>query len=113
MNNLLNELKFVGYNNTSSVQMKQGDLTPIFIELLGVKKSLKNTSKEKANLYLINEDNKVKFNKEFDVTVGQIKLVIDKVLPAGRYLIEVKHEGRIYPSLNTHSIQINTSADVI
>ncbi|MEB6232632.1 hypothetical protein [Mammaliicoccus sciuri] len=112
MSNLLNEIKFVEYIGTSTLQMKQGDLTPIYIELIGVKKTLRNTSPSTAQVFLISTDNSVAYKKEAEVSLGQLKLIIEKTLPVGRYHIEINHEGRIYPSNNSHNIQVNASADL-
>lgn len=112
MGNLLNEIKFVEYAGATTLQMKQGDLTPIYIELIGVKKTLRNTSSSTAQVYLINMDNIVEYKKEVNVSLGQLKLVIENNLPVGKYYIEINHEGRIYPSNNSHNIQVNASADL-
>ncbi|QYG29977.1 hypothetical protein K0O13_07660 [Mammaliicoccus sciuri] len=112
MNNLLNEISFVEYKSSSLLQMKQGDLTPIYVELTGAKKSLKNTNQELAQLILINSDNNVSYKEEVQVNQGRLYFQIKETLPVGRYYIEVKHEGRIYPSTNTHGIQINASASI-
>lgn len=119
--NLLNELIYVDFKEVSSIQLKQGDTSPILIKLInnaGVKsyKSLKEyaaeSSSQRATVYLSTSKNTVVFKQSFEVKNGAVALTINQVLPVGTYFLEVLYDGKVYPSANSLSVRINPSADI-
>ncbi|PCF50187.1 phage upper tail fiber protein [Staphylococcus delphini] len=119
--NLLNELIYVDFKEVSSIQLKQGDTSPILIKLInnaGVKshKSLKEyaaeSSSQRATVYLSTSKNTVVFKQSFEVKNGAIALTINQVLPVGTYFLEILYDGKVYPSANSLSVRINPSADI-
>lgn len=96
--NLLNELIYVDFKEVSSIQLKQGDTSPILIKLInnaGVKsyKSLKEyaaeSSSQRATVYLSTSKNTVVFKQSFEVKNGAVALTINQVLPVGTYFLEI------------------------
>ncbi|ELH1730713.1 hypothetical protein RP118_000837 [Staphylococcus pseudintermedius] len=119
--NLLNELIYVDFKEVSSIQLKQGDTSPILIKLInnaGVKsyKSLKEyaaeSSSQRATVYLSTSKNTVVFKQSFEVKNGAVALTINQVLPVGTYFLEILYDGKVYPSANSLSVRINPSADI-
>ncbi|EIW3378630.1 hypothetical protein MCU26_000572 [Staphylococcus pseudintermedius] len=119
--NLLNELIYVDFKEVSSIQLKQGDTSPILIKLInnaGVKsyKSLKEyaaeSSSQRATVYLSTSKNTVVFKQSFEVKNGAVALTINQVLPVGTYFLEILYDGKVYPSANSLSMRINPSADI-
>ncbi|MDE9903632.1 hypothetical protein O0H36_01870 [Staphylococcus pseudintermedius] len=119
--NLLNELIYVDFKEVSSIQLKQGDTSPILIKLInnaGVKsyKSLKEyaaeSSSQRATVYLSTSKNTVVFKQSFEVKNGAVALTINQVLPVGTYFLEILYDGKVYPSVNSLSVRINPSADI-
>ncbi|HDK5685414.1 TPA: hypothetical protein PTC11_001467 [Staphylococcus pseudintermedius] len=116
--NLMNNITYVDFANTHSIQIKQGDVSPILIKLGDTQvKSLKElreleVKEEMATVYLTDKNNEVIFKDNFKVKLGTVALVINRVLPVGLYHLEVVHKGKKYPSNNGFSILINPSAEI-
>lgn len=114
----VNNINYVDFAKVNSIQMKQGDKTPIAIKLQQVNNSIRrdaNLSEQetKATVYLSDtKEKKVIFKEEFEVKLGTVTLIINSVLPTGVYSLEIDYNGKKYPSDNSFSLMINPSATV-
>lgn len=107
--NTISNLKFKDFQETKVIQMKQGDTSPIAIQLDRAPSILNN---EKATIYLSNNKGVVMFKGDFAVYKGVVAFVINTVLPTGSYSLQVNYLGKKYPSIDSYYILINPSADI-
>lgn len=107
--NTVSNLKFKDFLESKTIQMKQGDITPIAVKLERAPSILKN---EKATVYLSNKKDVVMYKGEFEVYKGVVAFVINTILPVGYYSIQINYLGKKYPSKDSYYIMINPSADI-
>lgn len=114
----VNNINYVDFAKVNSIQMKQGDKTPIAIKLQQVNTSIRrdvelSEQETKATVYLSDmKTQKVIYRENFEVKLGTVTLIINSVLPVGLYNLEIDYNGKKYPSDNSFSIVINHSATV-
>ena len=114
----VNNINYVDFAKVNSIQMKQGDKTPIAIKLQQVNNSIRRNAniseqESKATVYLSDtKTRKVIYKEDFEVKLGTVTLIINSVLPTGLYSLEIDYNGKKYPSDNSFSIVINHSATV-
>ncbi|WP_239740252.1 hypothetical protein [Mammaliicoccus sp. P-M59] len=114
----VNNINYVDFAKVNSIQMKQGDKTPIAIKLQQVNTSIRRDAElseqeTTATIYLSDmKTRKVIYRDEFEVKLGTVTLVINSVLPVGSYNLEIDYNGKKYPSDNSFNIVINHSATV-
>lgn len=114
----VNNINYVDFAKVNSIQMKQGDKTPIAIKLQQVSTSIRRDAElseqeTTATVYLSDtKTRKVIFKENFEVKLGTVTLIINSVLPVGSYNLEIDYNGKKYPSDNSFSIIINHSATV-
>lgn len=112
----VNNINYVDFAKVNSIRMKQGDKTPIAIKLQQVITSNREDVSEqetKATVYLSDtKQKKVIFKEKFEVKLGTVTLIIDSILPAGVYSLEIDYNGKKYPSDNSFNIVLSPSASV-
>lgn len=114
----VNNINYVDFAKVNSIQMKQGDKTPIAIKLQQVSASIRRNSnlseqETMATIYLSDsKEKKVIYKGDFEVKLGTVTLIIDSILPAGVYSLEIDYDGKKFPSDNSFSLMINPSATV-
>ena len=114
----VNNINYVDFAKVNSIQMKQGDKTPIAIKLQQVSTSIRRDAElseqeTTATVYLSDtKTRKVIYKEDFEVKLGTVTLVINSVLPVGSYNLEIDYNGKKYPSDNSFNIVINHSATV-
>lgn len=109
--NLRNKLNFANNNNSTYLQIKQGDLSPILFNIDQF--VIAGKDNVEATLYLKSAKSKsVAYQKTYKITSSTLAVIIDVVLPTGVYFVELDIEGRKYPSNDSIKLVINPSSSV-
>lgn len=108
--NLINNYRFLDFPQETSIEIKQGDFTPITVKLDSTE-MIKDDGKD-AKVILINTDNEKVFETSVPANNRIIEFAIDKNLPKGRYFLEIVYNQMKFPSRDYKTIIINSSASL-
>lgn len=108
--NLINNYRFLEFPQETSIEIKQGDFTPISVKLDSTE-MIKDDGKD-AKVILINTDNEKVFETSVPAKNRIIEFVINKNLPKGRYFLEIVYNQMKFPSRDYKTIIINGSASL-
>lgn len=108
--NLINNYRFLEFPQETSIEIKQGDFTPISVKLDSTE-MIKDDGKD-AKVILINTDNEKVFETSVPAKNRIIEFVINKNLPKGRYFLEIVYNQMKFPSRDYKIIIINGSASL-
>lgn len=108
--NLINNYRFLDFPQETSIEIKQGDFTPITVKLDSTE-TIKDDGKD-AKVFLINTDNEKVFETEVIAKNKIVEFSINKNLPKGRYFLEIVYNQMKFPSKDYKSIIINGSASL-
>lgn len=108
--NLINNYRFLDFPQETSIEIKQGDFTPITVKLDSTE-TIKDDGKD-AKVILINTDNEKVFETEVIAKNKIVEFSINKNLPKGRYFLEIVYNQMKFPSKDYKSIIINGSASL-
>lgn len=108
--NLINNYRFLDFPQETSIEIKQGDFTPITVKLDSTE-TIKDDGKD-AKVILINTDNEKVFETEVIAKNKIVEFTINKILPKGRYFLEIVYNQMKFPSKDYKSIIINGSASL-
>uniref|UniRef100_UPI000AFC50DD SGNH/GDSL hydrolase family protein n=1 Tax=Staphylococcus haemolyticus TaxID=1283 RepID=UPI000AFC50DD len=108
--NLINNYRFLDFPQETSIEIKQGDFTPITVKLDSTE-TIKDDGKD-AKVILINTDNEKVFETSVPAKDRIIEFAINKNLPKGRYFLEIVYNQMKFPSRDYKTIIINGSASL-
>ncbi|PTK31821.1 SGNH/GDSL hydrolase family protein [Staphylococcus hominis] len=108
--NLINNYRFLDFPQETSIEIKQGDFTPITVKLDSTE-TIKDEGKD-AKVILINTDNEKVFETSVPAKNKIIEFTINKNLPKGRYFLEIVYNQMKFPSKDYKTIIINGSASL-
>lgn len=108
--NLINNYRFLDFPQETSIEIKQGDFTPITVKLDSTE-TIKDDGKD-AKVILINTDNEKVFETSVPAKNRIIVFAINKNLPKGRYFLEIVYNQMKFPSRDYKTIIINGSASL-
>lgn len=108
--NLINNYRFLDFPQETSIEIKQGDFTPITVKLDSTE-TIKDDGKD-AKVILINTDNEKVFETSVPAKNRIIEFTINKNLPKGRYFLEIVYNQMKFPSKDYKTIIINGSASL-
>ncbi|WRN25591.1 hypothetical protein UM776_01575 [Staphylococcus aureus] len=108
--NLINNYRFLDFPQETSIEIKQGDFTPITVKLDSTE-TIKDDGKD-AKVILINTDNEKVFETSVPAKNRIIEFAINKNLPKGRYFLEIVYNQMKFPSRDYKTIIINGSASL-
>lgn len=108
--NLINNYRFLDFPQETSIEIKQGDFTPITVKLDSTE-TIKDDEKD-AKVILINTDNEKVFETSVPAKNRIIEFSINKNLPKGRYFLEIVYNQMKFPSKDYKTIIINGSASL-
>lgn len=108
--NLINNYRFLDFPQETSIEIKQGDFTPIAVKLDSTE-TIKDDGKD-AKVILINTDNEKVFETSVPAKNRIIEFTINKNLPKGRYFLEIVYNQMKFPSKDYKTIIINGSASL-
>lgn len=108
--NLINNYRFLDFPQETSIEIKQGDFTPITVKLDSTE-TIKDDGKD-AKVILINTDNEKVFETSVPAKDRIIEFSINKNLPKGRYFLEIVYNQMKFPSRDYKTIIINGSASL-
>lgn len=108
--NLINNYRFIDFPQETSIEIKQGDFTPITVKLDSTE-TIKDDGKD-AKVILINTDNEKVFETSVPAKDRIIEFAINKNLPKGRYFLEIVYNQMKFPSRDYKTIVINGSASL-
>lgn len=108
--NLINNYRFLEFPQETSIEIKQGDFTPISVKLDSTE-MIKDDGKD-AKVILINTDNEKVFETSVPANNRIIEFAINKNLPKGRYFLEIVYNQMKFPSRDYKTIIINGSASL-
>ena len=108
--NLINNYRFLDFPQETSIEIKQGDFTPITVKLDSTE-TIKDDEKD-AKVILINTDNEKVFEISVPAKNRIIEFSINKNLPKGRYFLEIVYNQMKFPSKDYKTIIINGSASL-
>ncbi len=112
----INNIIFVNFKEDKAIKIKQGDRSPIAIQLLQTHNPfslLGNSTSGDAEVYLSDKYNRVIYSSTCKVKSSKLVFVISNVLPVGSYYIEIEFNNKKFPSDKSHKIEITRSADVV
>ncbi len=108
--NLINNYRFLDFPQETSIEIKQGDFTPITVKLDSTE-TIKDDGKD-AKVILINTDNEKVFETSVPANNRIVEFAINKNLPKGRYFLEIVYNQMKFPSKDYKTIIINGSASL-
>ena len=108
--NLINNYRFLDFPQETSIEIKQGDFTPITVKLDSTE-TIKDDGKD-AKVILINTDNEKVFETSVPANNRIVEFAINKNLPKGRYFLEIVYNQMKFPSRDYKTIIINGSASL-
>lgn len=108
--NLINNYRFLDFPQETSIEIKQGDFTPITVKLDSTE-TIKDDGKD-AKVILINTDNEKVFETSVPANNRIVEFAINKNLPKGRYFLEIVYNQMKFPSRDYKTIIINSSASL-
>lgn len=108
--NLINNYRFLDFPQETSIEIKQGDFTPITVKLDSTE-TIEDNGKD-AKVILINTDNEKVFETSVPATNRIVEFSINKNLPKGRYFLEIVYNQMKFPSRDYKTIIINGSVSL-
>ena len=108
--NLINNYRFLDFPQETSIEIKQGDFTPITVKLDSTE-TIMDDGKD-AKVILINTDNEKVFETSVPANNRIVEFSINKNLPKGRYFLEIIYNQMKFPSRDYKTIIINGSASL-